>query len=175
MSEKIPTRTDELARQIVFLAYYYPKKKLSEIGALFTNEPIINLNNAMFYLEDLKMATIDRKKDEITPTINDDRMATLPLGDKVEELGNAIVMTLGYYARTKSDIEEHYFMNLLAGYPNEVVLCTIKKLLALGTISRYKLKSAKEGTYLFYTLPEHLEGLWGKKQFKTPKGVTLVE
>lgn len=166
------------ANKIAFYVQQYPEKKVSEMLAVL-ELPAIDINTAFWAAQELGwISEPNKEKDSVellsVPEIWD-------FGDNVAELEEALLYAFARLATKETDLEEFYISQWTEGYPKQDVLVAIKHLLVERKLAEYEVKDAsvdekgnkvyKDGeqvmeTYIFYTLYENGEQMWGRKQFK---------
>lgn len=153
------------AHKIVHIIKQNPEKKLSEVIALL-QMPAIDINAGIWAAEDLGFIS---EPDKETDTVE---ILKLPkkwdFGPGVKELQEKIMYSFEKLAKREADLEEHYVKNWTAGYPSHDIDIAIETLIKAKKLARYELTDPKDlkSTYVFYSLYENGEQMWGAKQFK---------
>lgn len=185
---KFDKRTTENIHKLVFLVREYSDKSIVELSKMFQTSPI-EFNAAAWGAVDEKFIKInDDNSVELL-----DQPKEFAFGELVEHLMEIIPYTVGKINENEADIEDQYFLNWAAGFPDHDIMIAVKKLLADGKLASYeivdvdviplnreerrkpenkkigKTEERVENTYTFYTLPENKDKRWGEKQFKDAK------
>jgi len=182
---KFNKRVTENAHKIFYVAQAYDEKNIVTLSQMFQIPPI-EFNAAAWAAVELGMMKI-----------NDDNtieLKTAPkeysFGELVDHLMDIIPFTTGKVNENEADLEEGYFQNWTAGFPQQDVIVATKRLIEEGKLATYdivdrdvikfnreerrkrkddKTEEVIENVYTFYTLPKFVDERWGEKQFKDAK------
>lgn len=185
---KFNERTLQNIHKLRFIAGQYKERNMVVLSQMFQIPPI-EFNAAAWGAVDLGYLKI-----------NDDNTFELlkepeeyKFGELVDHLMDIIPYTVAKVNEKEAVLEEGYFQNWTAGFPQQDVICATKKLVAdeklsileivdkdvvpLNREERRKPENKKigkteeviESTYYFYTLPENADKDWHEKQFKDAK------
>lgn len=128
--------------------------------------PAIEINTAIWYATELGFIT---EPDKTTGNVE---IAKEPdaweFGTTIETLEDMVIYGLVQMAKKEQDFEENYVYNWCLGYAKHDIEIMIAHMLEERRIYDYELTDPDDpaSTYLFFTLPENLEMMWGKNAFK---------
>ena len=152
----------ENANKIAFLVGQYPEKTMPEIINLF-QLPAIDTNTAIWYAVEKRFIT------DMDPNTKFCKLLERPekweFGQNVEDLEAALLYSFQKLGREEKDLEENYMGNWTMGYIAHDVLVAMKDLLERKVLHEYEIEDG-ENAYIFYTLYENRDKVWGQKQFK---------
>lgn len=152
----------ENANKIAFLVESYPKHTMSQIIAL-VQLPAIDINAAIWYATELGFIGEPDEKTGVPPLLN--RPMVWNFGEAEGDLEDELVYCFKQLAKKETDLEENYLSNWTAGYSNHDTLIAVKSLEQEGVLAQYQIED-KENKYIFFTLAENKDKLWGQHQFK---------
>lgn len=155
------------ANKVGFIVQQYPEHKLAEVIKLMAM-PAIDINTAIWAAEELGfIGKPDRETGNLEFLVAPERW---DFGPEVTDLQEALVYSFTELAKVEKDLEENYMSSWTQGYPTQDVLVAVKQLLVDRVLAEYEINDVDEtGTdnvYIFYTLFENSEQLWGRKEFK---------
>jgi hypothetical protein len=158
----------ENANKLTYLRKLYPELSSEDLLKLLQVSDL-DKNVAIWLAEELGFITVD--DGEIT--LNQ-APETWALGKDIKSLQDTIVYCFKQLAKRETDLDEHFLVDWLIGYPSQNSLLAVQQLVDDRVLFEYNLtdESAKTGlsVYRFYTLYENSEMQWGKKNFaKAPK------
>lgn len=165
MNKQIDQTISENAHKFTFLVKEYPDKTLEELTQLM-NMPGIDVNLAIWHAVDADWII------EPEPDSNKIYLGKQPeiwnFGAGIAELEEKLLLAFNTLAKKEMDLQWEFISNWLMGYAPRDVMIVLKKMLAEGTLSKYRLTDPKDNksVYDFYTLPENRQHLWGAKAFK---------
>jgi len=182
---KFNDRVINNAHKIYYVAKAYGEEDIVRLSQLFQIPPI-EFNAGAWAAVELGLLDISEK--------NEIKLLKEPkeysFGELVDHLMDIIPFTTGRVNANKADLEETYFQNWTAGFPQQDVIVAVKRLIELDKLATYdiidrdvikfnreqrrkrtdgKTEEVIENTYTFYTLPENIKERWGEKQFKDAK------
>jgi hypothetical protein len=162
------------ANKFTYLAKQYPEKKVADIIAMFHLSPV-DVNCALWLALELKWLKVVESTEHDDKTGKDkpvqrfeviDGPASWDFGPEVAELENSIEYAFEKLNADEKDMEENYLANWITGYPNQDILIAMKHMLEMQILHEYEIEDG-ENAYIFYTLYENRDKVWGQKQFKT--------
>lgn len=166
------------ANKIGFYIQQYPDKKLPDLLNMLQS-PAIDINTALWAAEELGwIAEPNKETGEV-------KLLTAPktweFGKAVDDLEDVLLYAFTKLNAKETDLEEFYISQWTMGYPSLDVLVAIKHLLVDKKLAEYEIETPevdekgnevyKDGekvmeTYIFYSLYENGEQMWGRKSFK---------
>lgn len=172
------------AHKIAYLVEQYPEKNMTEIISLVALAPI-DTNTAIWFATSSKiLEMVDRVEEREVPDPADPegkktikKEVTIPygkvvqkptswhFGEQEEDLENIIAYAFEKINADENDMEENYLSNWTMGYLSHDVLIAVKRLLEKEFLHEYEIEDG-ENVYIFYTLFENKDKVWGQKQFK---------
>lgn len=185
---KFNARVTANAHKIYYIAKAYEEKNMVVLSQMFQIPPI-EFNAAAWAAVDLGLLEIDDKN---IITLKDEPKE-YQFGELVDHLLDIIPYTVGKVNDNEAVLEETYFQNWTAGFPQQDVIVAVKRLLELGTLAQLEIKDVDviplnreerrkpenkkigkteeriENIYTFYTLAENADKDWHEKQFKDAK------
>lgn len=185
---KFNARVTANAHKIYYIAKAYEEKNMVVLSQMFQISPI-EFNAAAWAAVDLGLLEIDDKN---IITLKDEPKE-YQFGELVDHLLDIIPYTVGKVNDNEAVLEETYFQNWTAGFPQQDVIVAVKRLLELGTLAQLEIKDVDviplnreerrkpenkkigkteeriENIYTFYTLAENADKDWHEKQFKDAK------
>lgn len=162
------------AHKFIYLATQYPEKKVGEIIAMFQLSPV-DVNCALWLALEKECIKVHESTEKNNKTGKDEPVqrfevlktpAEWDFGDNEKELEEAITYAFQKLNADEKDMEENYLSHWITGYPNQDILIAMKRLLETKVLHEYEIEDG-ENTYIFYTLYENRDKVWGQKQFKT--------
>lgn len=162
MNKKIPQMVVDNAAKVTFLVREYPDHTLGQIIELL-GMPAININTAIWYAQE--QGWISEPDEETGKVTLLNEPTTWEFGDSTNNLEAMLVYSFNQLVKKETDLEETYLSNWTAGYPSHDVLIALKDLENQGILVQYQLEDG-ENKYVFFTLAENRDKLWGQKQFK---------
>lgn len=171
---KYPDKVWHNANKLAYLVGQYPDHTINDTIALFSGEPNIDVNAAIW------AAVEDELIAEPDPETKRTKLLEPPLvwafGAGERDLEQTLMYCLGKNALKEIDMEQEYLSRWCAGYPPTDLLVAMRRLLETNLLAEYKLNDGdhEENNYTYFTLYENRDKLWGAKQFKDPSKVTKV-
>lgn len=181
---KFNKRVTQNAHKIYYMAKVYEQYNMVYLSQMFDMPPI-DFNAAAWAAVEMGLLEVDDKN---IITLKEE--PEYEFGELVDHLIDIIPFTIGKVNENEAVLEEGYFQNWTAGFPQQDVIVATKKLVEDGVIvtkeiidrevtklnreQRRKRKDGKteevtEETYIFYTLAENADKDWHEKQFKDAK------
>lgn len=166
--------------QLLYLSNEYPDKSMKDLGELFLLT-MMDMNVAFWQAEELGYLLVNEKTSDCKVKVVPEKWE---LGPDVQAIEDAIMYTVNLLATREVDFVEDQLMMWLNGSPIQHHLTAVKHLLNEGKLATYKvtniteIKPSKKGlkrgkqikkvedVYTFYTLPEHKDKEWGRRQFQ---------
>jgi hypothetical protein len=162
------------AMKLTYLVEQYPEHTAGQIFALMIMPPI-QINTALWYAIDAGwVSKPDGETGEITLLKKPDAWE---FGDVLYSLKHMIEYGFKKMAENETDMEEFGFNSWTEGYASHDIAIATMLLIAEGKLATYRLQDPKDlkSIYLYYTLPENRDKLWGRTQFKVQPTEAYVE
>lgn len=172
ISEKIMSKTHLSCMKFVLLVRKYPNRTLNELLDK-VDLPSVDLDFLVFNM--VNSGIIEEPTQEnpvvLKPPYNGENIQSyvckeLMKDENVLILSIKIGMVMEFIAKTaEADIVENTMKMWLRGYPSLDQLAALTLLVETNKMAEYEIEDG-ENKYLFYTLYENKDKLWGRKQFK---------
>lgn len=163
------------AHKIVYLVRAYPGKPLNDQFDPKTHErtetglfsmltmPAIDINVAVWVAQEYGwLGETDIKTNTI-------ELLDLPkewnFGPAQQHLEGMVMYAFRKLAEKETDLEEYSINQWFGGHPVQDIFVTLKRLIETQQLHEYEIEDG-ENKYIFYTLYENRDKLWGRKQFK---------
>jgi hypothetical protein len=153
----------ENANKVAFLIESYPNHTMTQIIELL-QMPAIDINAAIWYAQEVGFINEPDGETQIATIKN--KPETWDFGSDVADLEDTLLYCFKELAKTERDLEENYLANWTAGHSAMNVMIALKHLENNRELVQYEIEDG-ENAYVFFTLYENSEQLWGRKQFKT--------
>lgn len=169
----------ENAHKITFLVEQYPEHTTTQIISLL-ELPAIDINAAFWTAQELGF--LSEPEDDNVKLLK--RPRDWHFGDAQRDLQHEILYIFEQLAKKETDLEENFISQWTQGYPAHDVMISLKQLVNEKKLGQYTLEDQRidekaepvfneDGKpemdeYVFFSLYENSEQMWGIKQFKKP-------
>lgn len=162
------------AHVITYLVRAYPEKPMRDVRdnkgqvtdqGIFSllTMPAIEINTALWYAQDQKWLlppTDENGRIELTGEPSE-----WDFGPDELELEGMLLYAFHQLNAKERDLEEFFVSQWTMGYPAHDVLIAVKRLLETQKLHEYEIEDG-ENKYIFYTLYENRDKLFGRREFK---------
>jgi hypothetical protein len=162
ISPAVDEVTIENAHKITFLVESYPNHTLAKIIELL-QMPAIDINAATWYAQEEGWITQVDEETGMVALAFDEHV--YHFGKSVTNLEEKLLYCFEKLASKETDLEENYLSNWTLGYPAHDVMIALRDLEEDGLLAQYQIEDG-ENKYIFFTLAENKDKVWGQKQFK---------
>lgn len=170
----------ENAAKFTRLAQIYPDHKLPELLPLMEISPV-DINTAIWRAREAGWVTINDKTGEVTVLEEFSESypkGGYPWGEDIEKTKDRVIYAIRKLNELETDMEEFILSQWFKGYGAHDLIIVLQNLIEEKRLASYSIDDGKgkgKSRYVFYTLYENKDKLWGKSAFKDQGKIKVVE